>query len=193
MQLIIKMFKLIVVEGGDRSGKSSQVVKLAKKISAVTLSFPNRASHTGQLINSYLKGSLVLNDQTIHLLFAANRWEAVEELKTLLKTSHVILDRYSYSGIAYSVAKGMDQAWCESTEVGLPKPDLVLFFQCDPEKAALRGQYGEEIYEKVDFQRRVLEVFKLLWLKMDCVRIIDADKSIEEVEEQVSRCIEGII
>lgn len=47
-------------------------------------------------------------------------------------------------------------------DVGLPKPDLVMFLQLSPAEAALRGQFGEERYENDVFQRTVLKMFEQL-------------------------------
>ena len=58
--------------------------------------------------------------------------------------------------------QGLDLEWCKKPEIGLPKPDLVLYFELSAEDAAKRGQYGEEIYEKKEFQSRVAENYELL-------------------------------
>lgn len=104
---------LIVIEGVDRSGKSTQCRKLvqsllAKNIKAELINFPDRTTPTGKLISEYLKNTeCKINDQAIHLLFSANRWENVEKIKSLLNGgTTLILDRYSYSGVAFSEAKG---------------------------------------------------------------------------------------
>jgi dTMP kinase len=47
--------------------------------------FPDRTSVIGTLINSYLSSASNMNDQTIHLLFSANRWEAADGLETKLR------------------------------------------------------------------------------------------------------------
>jgi dTMP kinase len=50
-----------------------------------------------------------MNNQTIHLLFSANRWEESELIvDTLNQGINIICDRYAYSGVAYSNAKGLD-------------------------------------------------------------------------------------
>ena len=41
--------------------------------------------------------------------------------------NHIILDRYSASGIAYSSAKNIDINWCKNHEIGLPKPDITFY------------------------------------------------------------------
>lgn len=52
--------------------------------------------------------------------------------------------------------------WCKQPEVGLPKPDLVMFLNLSPAEAALRGQYGQERYETNAFQLAVQEKFDQL-------------------------------
>lgn len=47
-------------------------------------------------------------------------------------------------------------------DVGLPKPDLVMFLQLSPAEAALRGQFGVERYETRVFQNAVQQKFELL-------------------------------
>jgi dTMP kinase len=103
---------LLVFEGGDRSGKSTQARKLtqyllAQNVNAQLRSFPDRRTDIGHLIDRYLKRELELTDEAIHLLFAANRWEMMPELKQLLNDgTTLVVDRYSFSGIAFTAAKG---------------------------------------------------------------------------------------
>lgn len=71
---------LIVLEGLDRSGKSSQCSRLVshlegKGISVEAWRFPDRRTNIGTMISSYLANESQLDDQAVHLLFSANRWE----------------------------------------------------------------------------------------------------------------------
>ena len=68
---------LIVVEGLDRSGKSTQVERLVQRLQAQLVKFPDRTTSIGTMINSYLTQQSDVNDQSIHLLFSANRWEVM--------------------------------------------------------------------------------------------------------------------
>jgi dTMP kinase len=71
---------LVVLEGLDRSGKSSQCSRLVSYLEAQGLSaelwrFPDRTTDVGQMISAYLTNASQFDDHTIHLLFSANRWE----------------------------------------------------------------------------------------------------------------------
>jgi len=109
------------------------------------MNFPERSSNIGQVINSYLTNSKDLSDEVIHLMFSANRWEHMNQMKQkLLEGKTLIVDRYSYSGVAYSAAKGLDFDWCYAPERGLLKPDAVFYLRAPASDLASRGQYGEE-------------------------------------------------
>ena len=86
----------------------------------------------------------------------------------------MLCDRYYYSGIVYSAAKqnpSLTLSWARAPEVGLPRPDLVLFLDLSEEMAKLRGGWGGELYEKAEMQRRVRDLFWGLSMgKIDLVR-----------------------
>ncbi|WFD37633.1 dTMP kinase [Malassezia japonica] len=151
---------LIVVEGLDRAGKSTQVARLVDLLHARLVKFPDRTTEIGQMINAYLTNARDTPDEAIHLLFSANRWEVMQSIvQTLSSGQSVVCDRYAFSGIAYSRAKGLDLGWCLAPDVGIPMPDLTLFLDLDEATAAARSAYGEERYEKLAFQRVVRQTF----------------------------------
>ncbi len=49
----------------------------------------------------------------------------------------------------------MDLKWCQQSDVGLLKPDLVIFLDVDPVVAQARGEYGVERYENPEMQSKV--------------------------------------
>ncbi|KAA8530128.1 hypothetical protein F0562_004837 [Nyssa sinensis] len=184
---------LIVLEGLDRSGKTSQSSKLLSYLegqgySVESWRFPDRNTGVGQMISSYLANKSQLDDHAIHLLFSANRWEKRSLMETKLRSgTTLIVDRYSYSGVAFSSAKGLNIEWCKAPEMGLLAPDLVLYLDIPPEKAAERGGYGGERYEQLEFQKKVAQSYQLLhdasW------KIIDACLPIEDVEMQLRETV----
>lgn len=188
----------ILLEGPDRSGKTSQARLLVERLCAsgrraVFMNFPNRTTAVGQMINAYLTNKVDTDDRAIHLLFAANRWEGRDRIvRTLEEGTHIVMDRYSFSGTAFSSAKGLDREWCFAPERGLPAPDAVAFLSITPEEAEKRGDYGEERYEKVEFQRRVGVAFEELrrgrgW------HVVQAARTRDEVHADVAAVAEKAI
>uniref|UniRef100_A0A5B7C328 Thymidylate kinase n=1 Tax=Davidia involucrata TaxID=16924 RepID=A0A5B7C328_DAVIN len=179
----------IVLEGLDRSGKTSQSSRLLSYLEGLGYSveswrFPDRDTGVGQMISSYLANKSQLDDHTIHLLFSANRWEKRSLMETKLRSgTTLIVDRYSYSGVAFSSAKGLNIEWCKAPEMGLLAPDLVLYLDIPPEKAADRGGYGGERYEQLEFQKKVAQSYQIL--RDASWKIIDACLPIEDVETQL--------
>ena len=159
---------LIVFEGLDRSGKSTQAKLLYEALigensmKAELWSYPNRNTSIGKMINDYLQNKNELNDQAVHLLFSANRWETVDEMKKKLNMGcNLIVDRYAYSGTAYSSAKaGMDFEWCKQCDSGLPKPDVVFFIDTASNIMHSRCNFGAERYENSDFQNKVYQNYR---------------------------------
>ncbi|KAL3363765.1 hypothetical protein AABB24_012810 [Solanum stoloniferum] len=184
---------LIVLEGLDRCGKTSQSGKLYKYLdeqghSVESWRFPDRNTGVGQMISSYLANKSQLDDHAIHLLFSANRWEKRSLMEEKLKSgTTLIVDRYSYSGVAFSSAKGLDIEWCKAPEIGLLAPDLVVYLDISPEKAAERGGYGDERYEQLEFQKKVAGSY--LSLRDSSWKVIDATLSIEDVEKKLREAV----
>ena len=139
---------LVVLEGLDGAGKSTQVKKLRTYLESLYGSleyvhFPRYdAPVYGDLISRFLRGDFGSNEsvhpQLVALLFAEDRHGAAPGMKEILQNGGVILlDRYVYSNIAYQCAKLSDEQeaqrlrdWIFNTEYGdfaLPKPDLNIF------------------------------------------------------------------
>merc|ERR1719335_842885 len=55
------------------------------------------------MIDEYLRNARELDDHAVHLLFAANRWEAQAKMRRQLQEGvSLVVDRYSYSGVCFS-------------------------------------------------------------------------------------------
>ena len=139
---------LIVLEGLDGAGKSTQVKKLKEYLTERCgaleyIHFPRYdAPVYGDLIGRFLKGEFgsidAVHPQLVALLFAEDRHGAAPQMREALAAGKVVLlDRYVYSNIAYQCAKlpaGAERLrlrdWIFDTEYGefnLPVPDLNLF------------------------------------------------------------------
>ncbi|HIZ85285.1 MAG TPA: dTMP kinase [Candidatus Coprenecus stercoravium] len=140
---------LIVIEGLDGSGKSTQVARVSEYLKLRNgsepeyLHFPRfDAPVVGDMIARFLRGEFGRIDQ-VHpmiaaLLFAEDRRDASGEIRKWLDEGRtVLLDRYVYSNIAFQCAKIDDadrslelQKWILDTEYGIygiPRPDLNIF------------------------------------------------------------------
>lgn len=139
---------LVVLEGLDGAGKSTQVKKLRSYLESIFgeleyIHFPRYdAPVYGDLISRFLRGDFGTNEtvhpQLVALLFAEDRHGAAPGMKEKLAGGcTVLLDRYVYSNIAYQCAKLKDadeagrlRDWIFNTEYGsfgLPVPDLNIF------------------------------------------------------------------
>lgn len=139
---------LVVLEGLDGAGKSTQVKKLRSYLESIFgeleyIHFPRYdAPVYGDLISRFLRGDFGTNEtvhpQLVALLFAEDRHGAAPGMKEKLAGGGtVLLDRYVYSNIAYQCAKLKDadeagrlRDWIFNTEYGsfgLPVPDLNIF------------------------------------------------------------------
>lgn len=140
---------LIVIEGLDGSGKSTQVSKVSEYLTHSTgreveyLHFPRfNAPVVGDMIARFLRGEFGRIEQVhpmiVALLFAEDRRDAAPVIrKWLSEGKTVLLDRYVYSNIAFQCAKIHAaeeslslQKWILDTEYGvygIPRPDLNVF------------------------------------------------------------------
>lgn len=195
---------LILIEGLDRSGKTTQTQILHNAIpSSSLIKFPDRTTKIGTIINHYLTDhNFSLSDQAAHLLFSANRWELAASIEEQLHAGHtVIMDRYIYSGIAYSLAKLETSSlpemasveWLYAPDRGLPKPDVTMFLTLDIAEMAARKSWGEERYEQTKFQEVVKRCFlRVLDPNTDpSVAIVDVNKlGIEQVASKIWSIVE---
>ncbi|XP_044769418.1 thymidylate kinase isoform X3 [Neomonachus schauinslandi] len=160
---------LIVLEGVDRAGKSTQSRKLVAALCAAghraeLLRFPERSTEIGKLLSSYLEKKSEVEDHSVHLLFSANRWEQVPLIKKKLSQGvTLVVDRYAFSGVAFTSAKELRLA-----------------------EAAMRGEFGRERYENGNFQERALHRFHQLMADETLNwKMVDASKSIEDVHKEI--------
>eukprot|EP00793_Prasinoderma_coloniale_P001931 PRCOL_00002439-RA len=188
---------LVVLEGGDRCGKTTQSARLvdalnARGMRAELWRFPDRTTAMGQMIDSYLRSDSELDDRAVHLLFSANRWEKLAQMREALGSgTTLVVDRYAYSGAAFTGGKGIDLGWCKAPDAGLPRPDAVLFLELGLDEAEARGGYGEERYEKRDFQEKVLAQFRAL--REPWWQVIDAARTPDEVYADIEAAADKAI
>jgi len=185
--------KLFVIEGLDGAGKSTQIGLLKEYLTGrhfrcEYLHFPRTgAPWFGELVARFLRGEFgTLNDvdpYLVAMLYAGDRKDAAHMISGWLREGKmVLLDRYTYSNIAYQCAKTHSpdereklKNWILNLEFhhfAIPEPDLNIFLDVPfifTENKLTNGREGNDrlylngrhdIHESsLDFQQKVREVY----------------------------------
>lgn len=217
--------KLFVIEGVDGSGKSTQLKLMndyfaGKGYSCEFLHFPRTGSpYFGELIARFLRGEFGtigdVDPYLVAMLYAGDRKDASVLIRNWLdKGKIVLLDRYTYSNIAYQCAKLDDPGsqerllnWILSLEFshfGIPKPDLNIFLDVPfsfTERKLTTGRTGNDrdylkgtrdIHEEsLLFQKRVRDIYLRVALTDERLAVIDCsdNKGRMQAPEDISSLI----
>jgi dTMP kinase len=126
--------KLIVVEGIDGSGKSTQIDLLHKWLQSQGKSVYFSEWNSSALVKSTTKlgkSEKMFTPTTFSLLQAtdfADRWENF--MQPLLKAGVIVLaDRFAFTAFARDVARGVDPTWVRNLYSFAIQPDLVFYFR----------------------------------------------------------------
>ena len=198
--------KLIVVEGIDGSGKSTQIRLLEKwlrfKNIPVFLTEWN-SSEAIKEVTSKGKKKEKLTPTTFSLLHAtdfADRYE--KNIFPLLRAGYLVLaDRYIYTAYARDIVRGCNPNWVKKVYEYALKPDLVFYFRVPVDVAAERILSGRprlkyyeagmdldlsnDIYDSYRiFQSRIIEQYDKMITKENFV-VIDGTYNIEQQQKLV--------
>jgi len=164
--MVSKTGRLIVFEGTDGSGKSTQFARLCARMEAEgyahrRLVFPQYQEESSALIRMYLRGEFGSSPSDVNP-YAATAFYAVDRYASYKKSweqdyqngALFLADRYTTSNAVHQAAKLLGSArrdyitWLsdfEYSRMGLPKPNLVLYLDLPTEKAlALIRQRAEQ-------------------------------------------------
>jgi dTMP kinase len=187
-----KRGRLIVVEGIDGAGKSTQVRRLAETLrhegrTVVESREPTDGPWGRKIRASAAAGRMSLDDE-LHA-FVEDRKEHVAAVigPALARGEIVLLDRYYFSTIAYQGARGGDvDAIRRMNEAMAPRPDLVLLIDFSPAEGLRRIRESRggvpDDFERLD----QLEAIRAIFLRLAAddpalFRTIDGDRSPDAV------------
>ena len=162
------MGKLIVIEGLDGSGKSTQLELLPENlrkngIDSKTVSFPDYDSDSSALVKMYLNGEFGKKPEDVNI-YSASLFYAVDRFASYKttwgqyynKNGVIVSGRYTTSNAVHQTSKMPEADWqgfldwlydLEYNKVGIPKPDKVIFLDMpiDVSQKLLSGRYkGDE-------------------------------------------------
>ena len=189
----IKRGLLIVVEGIDGTGKSSQVSMLSEALRTRGEEVLQDREPSDGPFGKALRASMTegrFSPEEELELFHKDRRQHVSDviLPALEKGTHVVLDRYYFSTMAYQGANGFDVAELRATnESFAPKPDILFILDLDVDQALERiGTRGDEANEFE--QRDALQFCRDVFLSVrdePYARVIDSSPSIEEIHQEM--------
>jgi dTMP kinase len=151
--------KLIVIEGTDGVGRSTQISEIKKWLEvkgyAVTVTGWIRSPFIGKTVQE-AKEKPTLNVNTFTLLYLADFADRMEhEIIPALKAGYIVLaDRYIYTAIARSMARGLSQEWLEKLYGFALIPDAVFYMRITLKELIPRilnsDNFDEEYWRKTD-------------------------------------------
>ena len=189
----------IVLEGIDGTGKSTQAGRLAGWLrgqgrEVVVSREPTDGPWGRRLRESATTGRLSPAEELD--CFLKDRRQHVDEVirPAVAAGKVVILDRYYFSSMAYQGSRGFDPAEIRRlNEAFAPKPDLLLILDLEVDRALERiGSRGDIANE---FEKRgSLEWCRRTFLDLrdePFARVIDANRSLDEVAESIRSEVAG--
>ena len=218
--------KIIVIEGLDGSGKATQTKILADKLiekgnKVRKLEFPDYSNPSSSLVKMYLNGDFGDKPEDVNA-YAASAFYAVDRAASYLQFwkkdyaegSIILSDRYATSNIIYQMSKVSDeerdafiewQADFEYEKLGIPKPDLVIYLDVDPDvsQKLMEKRYGGD-KSKMDLHERNVQFLldcrrsavyaaeKCGWKVINCCENGDI-KSIDQIAKEIEEATLDIL
>lgn len=198
--------RLIVIEGLDGAGTTTQVRRVVEHLAAQgTPAHGTREPSdgpVGRLIREMLTGGHAIEGEklsqgTFGLLFAADRLDHMQrEVEPKLAAGvTVISDRWYHSSLAYQ-GTGADRDWIAMLNARARRPDLTVFLQVRPEVAAQRraaARRKEELFEDLRMQQEVDAGYKATIAELQAagerIEIVDGEQSEDQVFAAILRLI----
>lgn len=194
--------KLIVIEGIDGAGKTTQAKEIVKRLNKEGYNAAYTKEPTDMVIGQFIRekilsGNMKVNPLALQYLFNADRVMHMEKMETFLEKGLIIvMDRYFWSSVAYALADlGGVKDWYLTAFSVLSfynqfiAPDMSIFLDVDVEIALRRievsGKHGE-IYDNDKKLPAIARNYRQLLKEFpEMFTIVDANGKAEEVTEDV--------
>lgn len=206
--------KLIVVEGADGSGRSTQIQMLVDWLegsghSTVQVGL-KRSTLVSEELDRAQEGN-ILSHTTLSLFYATDFADQLENiiLPALRAGQMVLADRYIYTLMARDIVRGMDDKWLKNLYGMALVPDAVFYLNVAPEQLVQRtfAKYSRldfwesgmdlglsrDIFDSfLKYQALMLKAFKSLQSTYG-FHIIDAHRSVELINAELRKKIAAVL
>ena len=135
--------RLIVIEGPDASGRSTQISMITSKLEADGHAVLNTGLRRSELISEGIleaKRNFVLGKRTLSLFYAADFADQLEnKIIPALRSGYIVLaDRYIYTLMSRDAVRGISMKWSHNLFGFAMKPHLVFYLDVDPNELVHR-------------------------------------------------------
>jgi dTMP kinase len=206
--------KLIVVEGADGSGRSTQIARLRQWLEgcghATVQVGLKRSTLVSEELNHAQNGN-ILSRTTLSLFYATDFADQLENIiLPALKAGFMVLaDRYIYTLMARDLVRGMDEPWLKNLYGIAIMPDAVFYLNVSPEQLVQRNfaknhvlDYWEsgmdlglsrDMFDSfMNYQELVAREFRRLQAIYG-FNIVDGNRSPEEINIELRRKIQAVL
>ncbi len=206
--------RLIVVEGADGSGRSTQIARLVTWLEtsghATTQVGLKRSTLVREELEQAKKGN-ILSRTTLSLFYATDFADQLENIIIpALKAGHIVLaDRYVYTLMARDLVRGTDMEWLKNLYSVALVPDAVFYLKLSAEALVQRNfakDFALDYWESgmdlglsrdmfdsfLRYQAMIAKQFERLQ-KIYGFHVVNGDRSPEEINEELQRRIESVM
>ena len=202
--------KLIVVEGADGSGRTTEITLLREWLEVEGHAVVDTGLRRSDLVSAEIdraKQGHTLGATTMALLYAVDFADQLENkiVPALAAGSTVLADRYIYTLMARAIVRGASRAWAQELYAFALRPDLVVFLEARPDILLHRaiGKYGSLDYWEsgmdLSLSRDLFESFFLYqaalskefeWMRSQySFHPVDANRLPEQVHADVQKLV----
>jgi len=204
----MKRGRLIALEGPDGSGKTTQIELLEKYLKELGYEVVRTREPGGTQVSEKIREIILDNDNANMnymceaLLYAASRAQLVSEVikPALTAGKMVICDRFVYSSMVYQgIGRGLGAERIKSiNEAALDGLEADLTFMITiPYEEGLKRKKMQRTLDRLEnggdeFHKKVFEGYLDISKKCDKIEVIDGNRSVEEIHEDIINVIKKI-
>lgn len=206
--------KLLVLEGADGSGRSTQIEALGAWLEAKGFAVRHVGLRRSQLVGEELekaKEGNVLTPTTMSLFYATDFFDQLfHQIIPALRAGFIVLaDRYIYTLMARDFVRGADRDWTRNLYSMVLKPDAVFYFRISSDKLVERNfqknhtlDYWEsgmhlalsrDMFDSfIEYQNMIREEFQTMQQEYG-FEVVDANRCVESIQRELQQKVGALL